>query len=171
MILHIHYYSTLNDNFPAHIINLLIHSFIHALNSVPLTITQRQCGVRSLPKAPTNCHCWESNAHTKHRPFNHSKLSDFFQFFIILLFTDAFHSSQNEIKDVPVTTVHCKAILGLGQPGLMRWILTSRIMPQVQDTLLNLLTCSPVHYYYATTAPLTLYRELYCHLSQYSVHL
>ena len=37
---------------------------------------------------------------------------------------------------------HCKAILGRGQCGVMGWILVS-IMPQVQNRLLDLLTCSP----------------------------
>ena len=46
----------------------------------------------------------------------------------------------------------CKAIMGWGQPGLMRWILLW-IMPLVQDQSLNLLTSSPVHYHCATDPP------------------
>ena len=39
-----------------------------------------------------------------------------------------------------------KAVLGRGQPGLMRWILLW-IMPPVQDRSLDLLTRSPARYY------------------------
>ena len=39
----------------------------------------------------------------------------------------------------------CKAILGRGQPGVMRWILLW-IMPLVQDRSLDLLTSSPARY-------------------------
>ena len=47
--------------------------------------------------------------------------------------------------------VHSKAILGRGQPGLMRLIL-SWIMPLVQDRSLDLLTSSPSRYYCTTGA-------------------
>ena len=48
-----------------------------------------------------------------------------------------------------VTILHCKAILG--HPRLMRWILVWMI-PQVQDRSLDLVTCSPTHYYCITIA-------------------
>ena len=44
------------------------------------------------------------------------------------------------------TMLHCKAILGWRQAGLMRWILLW-IEPLVQDQSLNLLICSPACYY------------------------
>ena len=50
------------------------------------------------------------------------------------------------------TVLHCKAILGPGQPGLLRWILLW-IMPLVEDQLLDLLTSSPAHHDWATVAP------------------
>ena len=41
------------------------------------------------------------------------------------------------------TILHCTTILGLEQHGLVRWILLRlRIMPQVEDRSLDLLTCS-----------------------------
>ena len=45
-----------------------------------------------------------------------------------------------------------KAILGRGQPGLIRWILLWN-MPLVQDRSLDLLTSSPTCYHWATDAP------------------
>ena len=48
------------------------------------------------------------------------------------------------------TILHCKAITGWGQLGLMRWMLVW-ILSQVQDWYFDLLTYSPVHC--ATTAP------------------
>ena len=48
------------------------------------------------------------------------------------------------------TILHCK--VGWGQPGPMRWIWV-RIMPVVQDWLLNLLTCSPECYHCAMINP------------------
>ena len=47
----------------------------------------------------------------------------------------------------PITSsmLHCRAILGRGHPGLMRGNLVW-IIPQVQDWLLDLVTCRPVHY-------------------------
>ena len=42
---------------------------------------------------------------------------------------------------------HCKAIQGRGKPGLMRWILMWNTL-QVQDRVLDLLTCSPVRYHW-----------------------
>ena len=48
---------------------------------------------------------------------------------------------------------NCKAILGWGQPGLMRWILLW-IMPLVQDWSLNLLTSTPACYHCTTDAAL-----------------
>ena len=45
-----------------------------------------------------------------------------------------------------------KAILGRGQLGLMRWIL-SWIVPLVQDRTLDLLTSSPAHYHCTMDAP------------------
>ena len=44
------------------------------------------------------------------------------------------------------------AILGLGQPGRMRWILVWTI-PLVQDRSLDLLTSNPLRYHCATVAP------------------
>ena len=54
--------------------------------------------------------------------------------------------------------LHCKAILSPGQPGLTKWILLW-IMPLVQDYSLDLLTCSPVRYHWATDAPNTTIAE------------
>ena len=48
--------------------------------------------------------------------------------------------------------LHCRAILGQGQPGLMRWILFW-MMPLVQDLSLGLLTSSPTFYHCTTDAP------------------
>ena len=48
-----------------------------------------------------------------------------------------------------------KAILGWGQPGLMRWILLW-IMPLVQDRLLDLLTSSPACYDCTTGGPMNI---------------
>ena len=50
--------------------------------------------------------------------------------------------------------LHCKVFIetiwpGQWQPGLMRWILIW-IMPQVQDRLLDLLTCNPARYHCTT---------------------
>ena len=58
-------------------------------------------------------------------------------------------TEQNEIGE---TILHCKAKLGGGQPGLMRWIVLW-IMPLVQDQSLDLLTLSPAHYHWATDGP------------------
>ena len=54
------------------------------------------------------------------------------------------------------TILHCKAILGRGRPGLMRWILVW-IMPQMQDCSLDLLTSSPLRYHCANIKPHTGY--------------
>ena len=54
------------------------------------------------------------------------------------------------------TILHCKAILGQGQPGLLRWILVW-IMPQVQDWLVEQLICSPMRYHCATAALISLW--------------
>ena len=43
------------------------------------------------------------------------------------------------------TILHCKAILGRGQPGWMRWILLC-ILPLAQDRSLDLLAKSPARY-------------------------
>ena len=53
----------------------------------------------------------------------------------------------------------CKAILGQGQCGLMRWIWLW-LTPLVQDQSLDLLTCSPTHYQWATDAPLLFHLKL-----------
>ena len=47
----------------------------------------------------------------------------------------------------------CKVILGWGQLGLMNWILW-RIMSQVQDRSLDLLTSSPALYHCTTDVPI-----------------
>ena len=49
------------------------------------------------------------------------------------------------------TILHCKAVLGQGQPGQMRWILVWN-MPQVQGQFLKLLTCFWAYYHCAITA-------------------
>ena len=46
----------------------------------------------------------------------------------------------------------CKAKLGQGHPGLMRWILLW-VMPLVQECSLILLISSPVRYHWITDAP------------------
>ena len=48
--------------------------------------------------------------------------------------------------------LHCNAILGRGQTGLMRWIKLG-IMPLVPDWSLDLLTSSPACYHCSTAAP------------------
>ena len=46
-----------------------IYLFVYTLNSVTFDYyAERQCGVRSLPRAPTNGHCWKLNP----RPFDQS---------------------------------------------------------------------------------------------------
>ena len=65
--------------------------------------------------------------------------------------SDAVFRVTRTMVHVLATILHCKAILGRGQPGLMRWILWN--MPLVQDRSLDLLTSSPVRYHCATDAP------------------
>ena len=63
---------------------------------------------------------------------------------------------QNETKKWNETNGglnHCKAMLGRGYPGIMRWILFW-IMPLLQDWSLDLLTSSPAQYHWAKDAPL-----------------
>ena len=48
--------------------------------------------------------------------------------------------------------LHCKALIGRGQYGLMRWNLLW-IMPLVQDQSLNLLTSSPESYHCTMDVP------------------
>ena len=54
--------------------------------------------------------------------------------------------------------LHCKAILGRGQPALIRWILVWIVTPGA-GCLLCLLACSPAHYHCAMAAKLR-YNEL-----------
>ena len=50
-------------------LSIFIYSFIRILSSVTLdNYTEKQCGVRSLPRAPVNGHCLELNP----RPFHQS---------------------------------------------------------------------------------------------------
>ena len=54
-------------SYPTH---LFINLIIYILNSDTFGYyTQRQCGVKSLPRVPTDDQCWESNP----RPFNQSE--------------------------------------------------------------------------------------------------
>ena len=64
-----------------------------------------------------------------------------------------FGEKINEWMVLLAMTLHCKAILGQGHLGLMRWNLVW-MMPQVQDWSLDLLTCSPVRCHCTTAAPL-----------------
>ena len=59
----------------------------------------------------------------------------------------------------------CKAILGRGQPGLMRWILLW-IMPLVQDRLLDLLTSSPECYHCKKDVPNNFWYSFFCALKK-----
>ena len=77
-------------------------------------------------------------------------MPQFWQRLHVLYFTQ-FEQWNIEVKWMVFQATVC-AILGWRQAGLMRWILVWN-MPQVQDQLLDLLTCSPTRYHCVTAAP------------------
>ena len=83
------------------------------------------------------------------------------------------HCSHDEMKWLvfKVTFLHCKAILGRGQSGLMGRILLW-IMPLVQDRSFDMLTSSPECYNCTTAAPWCSHDEELpgCNVTQ-SIHL
>ena len=70
---------------------------------------------------------------------------------LFYLVTRIIISKQKEWMVFQATILHCKVILGRGQPRPMSWVMIW-IMPQVQDRSLDLLTWSPARFHCTTVA-------------------